>query len=107
MHGTGCLVTPATVGIDVNSRMSGKFIGAAESLGAPLVCAGMGLFSGMSPDVSSLMLQSVECLFAHGTLVGPGQVLRLCRLRFLGRCCHWPHHAQLWHISSLKFPFVK
>lgn len=52
-----------------------ELIRAGEAFCASWESAGVGLFSGVSSDVASLVLKTVESLIAERALVGPGQVL--------------------------------
>lgn len=67
-------VASARVGIVVYSRMAGQLIGATEALAAAGKLAGVGLLARVGANVSCLMLQTVEGLFAERTFVRTWQV---------------------------------
>jgi len=75
--GGGMLLAFASsrVGVVVNSRVPGEFIRAREALGAPGKSTGVWLFSRVRPDVTSLVLETVEGLVAERALVGTREVL--------------------------------
>jgi hypothetical protein len=58
----------------VNSRVSGKLVRPAESLGAASKAARMWLLTSVSSDMSSLMFQSVEGLVTERTFVGSWKI---------------------------------
>jgi hypothetical protein len=68
------LVTPPRVGVVVNARVSSQLVRSGELLTAPREAAGVGLLSGVSPDVSRLVLQTVEGLIAERTFVRSRQL---------------------------------
>lgn len=69
------LVAATGVRVVVNARMTSQLVRAAEALGTTGELAGMGLFTGVRPDVTSLVLQAVESPVAKRTLVRPGEIL--------------------------------
>jgi hypothetical protein len=69
------LVASTGVGVVVNARVTSQLVGAAEALCAARELAGMGLFTGVRPNVTSLVLEAVECTVAKRTLVRPGKIL--------------------------------
>jgi hypothetical protein len=68
----------------VNARVTSQLIRAAEALGAARELAGVGLFTSMCPNVTSLVLEAVEGTVAKGTLVRPGKILADL---LIGRAC--------------------
>lgn len=63
------LVTPARVGVVVDSRVAGEFIRARELLAAAGKLACVRLLAGVGADVSRLVLKAVEGLIAERALV--------------------------------------
>jgi hypothetical protein len=55
--------------------MPGQLVGSREALGAAGELAGVRLLARVRPDVSGLVLETVEGLVAQWALVGSGQVL--------------------------------
>ena len=68
------IAAPA-VGVAVDAGMAGQLVGAGEAFAAAGELAGVGLLPRVGPDVSSLMLEAVEGLGAHGALVGSREVV--------------------------------
>ncbi len=68
-------VPPARVGVVVDPRVAGQFVGPTEAFGAAGEQAAMGLFAGVGPNVSGLVLQAMKGLFAQRTFVGTGEIL--------------------------------
>lgn len=62
--------------------MSGQLVGTREALVAAGVGADMGLFSGVSTDMTGLVLQPMEGLLAHGAFVRPRDRIFPFRLGF-------------------------
>lgn len=72
-------VAPSRVGVVVNPRVSSQLVRAGELLAASGELASVRLLSGVSANVSSLMLQAVECLLAERALVRSGKLIGVVR----------------------------
>ena len=74
------LVAPSRVRVVVNARVAGELVGAAEAFRAAGELAGVRFLTGVRPDVSSLMLQSMERTVTERTFVRTRQfgTLFLC-----------------------------
>jgi len=72
-------VAPSRVGVVVNPRVSSQLVRAGELLAAPRELAGVRLLSGVSANVSSLVLQAVEGLLAERALIRSGKLIRVIR----------------------------
>ena len=69
------MVRPRIYKVDGKESIPGQFVRAREALCAAGKGAGMWLFARVSPDVTSLVFQTVESLIAQRALVGAGEVL--------------------------------
>lgn len=65
------LIASPRIGVCMNPRVAGELVRATEPFRASWKCAAMRLLTSMCADVSSLVLQSVECFITERTLVGP------------------------------------
>lgn len=77
--GLELLVGPVSslgVGVVVYPRMTSQLVGAGELLATSGELASMGLLAGVSSNVPRLMLETVEGLVAHGTLVRSRELSR-------------------------------
>jgi hypothetical protein len=73
------LVAPSRIGVVMNPRVSSQLVRARELLAASRELASVGLLSGVSADVSSLVLQAVECLLAERALVRSRELIGVIR----------------------------
>lgn len=67
----------------VDASMPSQFVGPREAPSTAWKCATVWFFSGMRSDMPCLMLQAIECLWTHWTLIWPW-----CRLGSLSRRGH-------------------
>lgn len=69
------LVAAARVGVVVNARVASELVGTTEALRAAGELASVRLFASVRPNVTSLVLQTVEGTVAKRTFVGPREIL--------------------------------
>ena len=69
------LGVPCTFAIGVYPRVAGELVGATEALRAARELAGMRLLTGVCPDVSGLVLQTVEGAVTERALVWSREIL--------------------------------
>lgn len=69
------LVAAARVGVVVDSRVARELVRTAEALRAAGELASVRLLARVRPNVTSLVLETVEGTVAERTFVGPGEVL--------------------------------
>lgn len=72
------LVATTRVGVVVDSRVSGQFIGARKLFAATRELAGVWLLTRVSADMSCLVFEAMECLVTERTFVRAGKLI--CRL---------------------------
>lgn len=77
LHVLPRLIAPPRVWVVMNSRMTGKLIGAAEPFRASLEPTSVRFLPRMCPNVSCLMFESMEGFFTEGTLVWAWKVRSL------------------------------
>lgn len=72
------LVATTRVGVVVDSRVPGQFIGARELFAATRELAGVWFLTRVSADMSCLVLEAMECLVTERTFVRTRKLI--CRL---------------------------
>lgn len=72
------LVATTRVGVVVDSRVSGEFIGARKLFATTRELAGVWLLARVSADMSCLVFKAVECLITERTFVRARKLI--CRL---------------------------
>lgn len=71
------LVASSRVGVVMDSRVASKLVRSGELLAAARKLAGMGLFSGVGSDVSSLVFEAVEGLVTQRALIRARELVRV------------------------------
>lgn len=91
------LVAATRIRVIVDSRMAGQLVRSAETLGAAWELAGVRLLASVRPDVSRLVLETVECFVAERTLVWARQIWSVFVLVLHCDADRWHSHSGTSH----------